>query len=258
MIAVLREEEKARQPPPKTLAVLADAVYEKDDPRVRTNVPLKRRQLSAKAPGNKPPLPSYTRDCETAFQRLPFSRREGDAILALVSPAQAMRAYDFDASREIAMSAALRQYRYVHFASHGCINPEHPELSALVLTLVDSRGNSQDGLLRLHEIYNLQLNADLVVLSACETGLGAVVSGEGLVGLTRGFMYAGARHVVVSLWQINDEATSELMKALYQQMLVHHLRPAAALRAAQIAIWKQPRWKSPYYWGAFAIQGDWR
>lgn len=107
-------------------------------------------------------------------------------------------------------------------------------------------------------MYNLQLNADLVVLSACETGLGADVSGEGLVGLTRGFMYAGARHVVVSLWRIDDEATSELRKAFYQQMLVHHLRPAAALRAAQIAMWKQPRWKAPYYWAAFAVQGDWR
>jgi CHAT domain-containing protein len=189
---------------------------------------------------------------------LPFSRREGDAILALVSPTDAFHAYDFDATREVATGTVLSHYRYVHFASHACVSSEHPELSALVLSLVNNRGNSQDGFLRLHDVYNLHLNADMVVLSACETGLGADVSGEGLVGLTRGFMYAGAGHVVVSLWRIDDEATSELMKSFYQQMLVHHLRPAAALRAAQIAIWKQPRWRAPYYWGAFAIQGDWR
>jgi CHAT domain-containing protein len=258
MIAVLREEEKLRHPAPKTLAVLADAVYEKDDPRVRLDAFSKKPQLHAKNQGRKLSLASYVRDCETGFQRLPFSRREGNTILGLVPRSQAMRAYDFDANREIAMSAALNQYRYVHFASHGRINLDHPELSALVLSLVNSRGDSQDGFLRLHEIYNLQLNADLVVLSACETGLGADVSGEGLVGLTRGFMYAGARHVAVSLWRINDEATSELMKMFYQQMLVNRSRPAAALRAAQIAMWRQARWKPPYYWGAFAIQGDWR
>ena len=259
MISVLREEEGAREPAPKTLAVLADPVYEKNDPRVRPQVPSKESQLAGTAPHSKSlSAASHLRDCAVGFQRLPFSRREGDAILALVSPKEEMRAYDFDASRQIATGNALSQYKYVHFASHACVNSEHPELSALVLSQVNYWGDSQDGFLHLHEVYNLQLNADLVVLSACETGLGADVSGEGLVGLTRGFMYAGARQVIVSLWEINDEATADLMKVFYQEMLVHRLRPAAALRAAQLAIWKQSRWRSPYYWAAFVVQGDWR
>lgn len=258
LVAVLRGEEAKREPASKTLAVVADAVYDKDDPRVGTGPSIKSSQHSVRPTQESKTNTSYVRDCTTGFQRLPFSRREGIAILGLTTPNEELRAFDFDANRKTATSAALSQYRYVHFASHACINSEHPELSALVLSLVNHQGNSQDGFIRLHEVYTMHLTADLVVLSACETGLGANVSGEGLVGLTRGFMYAGARQVVVSLWRVDDEATSELMKIFYQQMLLHHLRPAAALRAAQIAIWKQPRWRAPYYWGAFVIQGDWR
>jgi CHAT domain-containing protein len=108
----------------------------------------------------------------------------------------------------------------------------------------------------LHDLYDLRLNAELVVLSACRTGLGKEYKGEGLLSLTRGFMYAGTPRVVASLWQVNSVATSELMKRFYRGMLREGLRPAAALRAAQLAISKQ--WPSPYYWGAFVLQGEWR
>ena len=119
-------------------------------------------------------------------------------------------------------------------------------------------GKCQNGFLRANDIYNLKLPAELVVLSACQTGLGKEIKGEGLVGLTRGFMYAGAARVVVSLWNVNDKATADLMTKFYEKMLKQGERPAAALRAAQVEMWKQKQWQSPYYWAAFTMQGEWR
>ena len=156
------------------------------------------------------------------------------------------------------MSGDLGQYRIVHFATHGLINSQHPELSGVVLSLVDEQGRPQDGFLRLHDVYNLKLGADMVVLSACQTALGKEVKGEGLMGLTRGFMYAGAARVVASLWDVKDEATAELMKRFYQGMFRGGLRPSAALRAAQVEMWKEKRWEAPFYWAAFVLQGEWR
>ncbi len=134
----------------------------------------------------------------------------------------------------------------------------NPELSGVVLSLYDEKGKSRDGFLRLQDIYNMNLPAELVVLSACETGLGENVKGEGIVGLTRGFMYAGAKRVVVSLWSVNDVATSELMGKFYQKMLQEKQNPVTALRQAQLEMWKSENWQSPYYWAAFTVQGDWR
>jgi CHAT domain-containing protein len=128
-----------------------------------------------------------------------------------------------------------------------------------VLSLVDKEGRQQDGFLRLQEIYNMNLPAELVVLSACQTALGKDIRGEGLVGLTRGFMYAGAARVMASLWKIEDRGTAELMKEFYKGMLgPKGLKASAALREAQLALWKQKRWESPYYWGAFVLQGEWK
>ena len=163
-----------------------------------------------------------------------------------------------EAGRTTAMSAELSEYRYLHFATHGYLDSERRGLSALVLSLVDEQGKAQDGFLRAHEIYNLNLPAELVVLSACQTGLGKEIKGEGLWGITRGFMYAGAARVVVSLWSVNDQATSELMAKFYQKMLKEGHSPAAALRAAQVEMWKQKQWQSPFYWAAFVFQGEWK
>jgi CHAT domain-containing protein len=190
--------------------------------------------------------------------RLPGTRREAAAITALVPTTERKQALDFEASRVTATSEELSQYRIIHFATHGLLNSQHPELSGIVLSLVDAQGKPQDGFLRLHEIYNLKLPAELVVLSACQTGLGKEIKGEGLVGLTRGFMYAGAARVMASLWKVDDRATAELMKQFYQGMVKDGLRPAAALRAAQVAMWKQQRWQEPYYWAAFVLQGEWK
>jgi CHAT domain-containing protein len=169
-----------------------------------------------------------------------------------------MKVLDFNASRETVNSGLLAQYRIVHFATHGCANDEYPELSGLLLSMVNEKGKAEDGFLQLHEIYNLDLPVDMVVLSACKTGLGRKVRGEGLIGLTRGFIYAGAKRVVASVWQVNDESTSKLMKYFYQAMLKDRLPPAAALRVAQLKMLEQPQRQAPYYWAAFVLYGDWQ
>jgi CHAT domain-containing protein len=193
-----------------------------------------------------------------SLPRLPFTRREATAVLSLVPPAQRKEALDFNASRRAVLNADLGKYRFVHFATHGLLNSFHPELSGIVLSMVDDQGREQDGFLSTADVFNLSLAADLVVLSGCRTGLGKEIRGEGIAGLTRAFMYAGAPRVVASLWNVNDAATAPLMKRFYQEMLgPKRLAPAAALRAAQLSLQKEPRWSSPYYWAAFVIQGEW-
>jgi len=155
-------------------------------------------------------------------------------------------------------SQALARYRVVHFATHGLLDSERPELSGIVLSLVDQKGRPQNGFLRLHEVYNLSLPADLVVLSACQTALGREIKGEGIVGLTRGFMYAGAGRVSASLWKVDDAGTAELMRRFYAHMLKENMPAAAALRAAQVEMAGRGLYRSPYFWAAFVIQGDWK
>jgi CHAT domain-containing protein len=268
-LAVIRGETASRRPAEKTVAVLADPVFETNDPRValarkRKSSGAGDAQIAANAqPAGAASLEKAMRSFDAAtgragLSRLPFSREEAEAIAALAPAGRVLKATGFQANRAAAISEELGRYRIVHFATHGLLNGEHPELSGLVFSLVDEDGKPQDGFLRLHEIFNLRLPADVVTLSACQTALGREVRGEGLIGLTRGFMYAGAPRVVASLWQVDDLATAELMKRFYQGMLKEGLRPAAALRAAQLEMAKQKRWASPFFWSAFVIQGDWK
>jgi CHAT domain-containing protein len=272
VLAALRRETSRRRPAAKTLAVIADPVFESNDPRALLAAKRKgsRDNLAANVQSEyeAPAASILTAGSDLAratksfnragFSRLPFSREEADTIAGLVPKNSLLKATDFQANRTMATSGALASYRIVHFATHGLLNSEHPELSGLVLSLIDENGKTRDGFLRMHEIYNLRLPADVVVLSACQTALGKEIKGEGLVGLTRGFMYAGARRVVASLWQVDDLATAELMKHFYRGLLEENLRPAAALRAAQIEMSKQKQWSAPYYWAGFVIQGEWR
>ena len=153
----------------------------------------------------------------------------------------------------------LKDYRVVHLATHALIDDQHPELSGVALSLVDSQGRARDGYLRLHEIFGLRLSADLVVLSACQTAVGKPIKGEGLMSLTRGFMYAGAASVIASLWKVDDQATAELMRRFYAHLLgPSRLKPSAALHLAQVEMARHPRWRDPYFWAGFIIQGDWR
>ena len=168
-----------------------------------------------------------------------------------------MEATGFKASRENVSDARLSQYRIVHFATHSILNEKNPELSGVVLSLYDEQGRfREDGFLRLGDIFGLSLPVDLVVLSACRTGLGKEIRGEGLIGLTRGFMYAGSPRVIASLWKVDDDATAELMKRFYQKMLKEGLTPAASLRAAQYSMSEQKRGANPYHWAGFVLQGE--
>jgi len=150
-------------------------------------------------------------------------------------------------------STRLADFRYVHFATHGFVNESTPKLSGLLLAPVASQ--KEDGILYLGEIYNLNLNADLVVLSACETGLGKIAKGEGLIGLTRGFLYAGANNLLVSLWQVNDVSTSNLMIDFYQKILDGQSKPAALREAKLRMIEQQAKYAKPYYWAPFVLIG---
>src|SRR5215217_4988185 len=256
VVGLLRQETANRKPASKMVAVLADPVFSNNDPRVAA------ARLRRPAPIDKDtPVVALRSGSETGLdglRRLRFSRQEADAIARLAGSDGKLEAVDFAASRKLATSAELGQYRVVHFATHGIINNNHPELSGIALSLVDEKGQAQNGFLRLYDLYNLKLSADLVVLSACQTALGKEIRGEGLVGLTRGFMYAGAPRVIASLWQIEDRASAEFMKRFYEAMLSQKLRPAAALRTAQVSMSQDPRWRQPHYWAAFTIQGEWK
>ena len=267
-LAVLRREIAGRRPAARTLAVLADPVFDKEDSRVRTSRDGRIKAGKAESQ-HEPSTPSFEGELMRSvrevdregeginIRRLQFTRHEANQIAALIPLSARLTALDFAASRKTATNPEMARYRYVHFATHGFLNSTHPELSGLVLSLVDETGANQDGFLRTYEVFNLKLPAEMVVLSGCRTGLGKEVRGEGLVGMTRGLMYAGAARVLVSLWDVSDEGSAELMTELYRQMLGReHLRPSAALRKAQIKIWKQKRWQSPYYWAAFVMQGE--
>jgi len=281
-LALLRRDLEGRKPATKTVAVFADPVFEPTDQRVIHNS--KSRSSLLKMPGDtsgsagaddrgKTNLAERTlkalRDYQVSTRmieegqplaRLPYTRKEALSIAALVPKDQQKTLLDFDVNYETATSAELGEYRFVHFATHGLLDTRYPELSGILLSLVDREGKPQaNGILRLGDVYNLKMPVELVSLSACETALGKSIRGEGLVGLTRGFMYAGAPRVVASLWKVEEEATADLMTAFYERVLgQQQLRPAAALRQAQIEMWRSPNRSAPYYWSAFVMQGEWK
>lgn len=216
--------------------------------------------LRSKLVDRKPPpgLLAVVADPVLARNRLPFARREAAAILSLAGGRPVLSASGFAASRKLVQDGQLRGYRILHFATHGLYNNLHPELSALTLSAFDASGRPVDGHLRAYEVSSLELDADLVVLSACRTGLAGETGGEGLVGLTHGFVQAGVPRLVVSLWDVDDRATSELMKRFYIALLRQKLSPAEALRQAQISLLHDERWQAPYHWAGFVFQGEWR
>jgi CHAT domain-containing protein/tetratricopeptide (TPR) repeat protein len=259
VLAILRRELRDQRPAAQTLAIFADAVFQKDDERLVGDSG-KTDQITQAKPVQRGG--GTERDMEkgidlSKLRRLTSSKKEADEIAALIPADEVFKAVGFNATKEAAVSDRLKGFRIVHFATHGLLDPR-PELTALVLSLYNENGERRDGLLRLADIYSLRLNADLVVLSACQTALGKEIRGEGLVGLTRGFMNAGAPRVLASLWSVEDRATAELMTLFYRGMLQEELAPAAALRKAQLEMAKKPAWKSPYFWAGFSLQGEWR
>jgi CHAT domain-containing protein/tetratricopeptide (TPR) repeat protein len=236
----------------KTLAVFADPVLEASDPRLGAAQPQSSRVAAAA------PRTAIRTSPGIELSRLLSTSYEAQAIADLVPADRRLLASGFAASRAAVLDSPLADFRYIHFATHGLVDSRYPGLSALVLSQFDERGATQDGYLRLNDIYNLRLDADLVVLSACDTALGREVRGEGLIGLTQGFMAAGARSLVASLWQVPDRATAELMARFYGHLLNDGLRPAEALRRAQLWAASEPRYRDPYFWGGFVLVGDWR
>jgi CHAT domain-containing protein/Flp pilus assembly protein TadD len=250
--AWMRERLTRRRPSDRTLAVLGDPVFSADDPRI----PEAARAVPA-APLDAALERSVRALGGRRLGRLPFSGHEAEAIVSLLPKAKRLSALGFAANKELVVSEALGEYRILHFATHAILHPVYPELSGIVLSLFDREGRPQDGYLRVHEIQDLDLRAELVVLSACQTALGPIVRGEGLIGLAHGFFRAGAGQVVVSLWPVHDQAAAELMDRFYRGMLERGLGPESALREAQLSMARDPRWSPPYFWGGFVIQGAW-
>lgn len=253
VIGLLRKDFAGRRQPSKQIAIFADPVFEATDVRVTPAQP-----EPALAPGSFEQMESRKIDLST-LKRLVFSRQEALGITSLVPQDQFSLALDFKATLPNVQGSELADYRIIHFATHGIVNTTVPEISGLVLSLVTPSGESQNGYLRLTDVYNLSLQSDLVVLSACQTGLGKEIKGEGIIGLTRGFMYAGAPRVVSSLWMVDDSVTAELMKQFYVGILgLKRLSPAAALRQAQLELARKGTRRFPYYWAAFQLQGEWK
>ncbi len=253
-LATHRKQLNNRQLAPKTFAVLADPIFAADDERITGKKPAFAPEFNL-----NPTLQRAIKNLKrTGLSRLEGTRKEAEAILKLVSPSQSLHAYDFDANYNFANSKELKQYRFLLFATHGIVDTTSPELSGIALSQIDKEGKQvKNGYLRLGDIFNLDLGAELVVLSACETGLGKDVKGEGLMGLTRGLMYAGSKRAVVSLWQVDDKGTSQLMPKFYSSVL-QGKSPTTALRDAQLQLWHEKTFQNPYYWAAFTLQGEWR
>jgi len=232
---------KAKSRPANLIAVIADPVFGGDS---------RGRNGAGQASEGEPDRArSVTSLDSSQLPRLPFSRLEAEHILSLAPARGSLEVAGFSANRDFLMSGVLADFRFLHFATHGIFDAQHPERSGLVLSLVDREGRSQDGLLRASDIRNLRLSADLVVLSSCRTDRGQI---------TRSFREAGASRVMTSLWSLDDQATAELMARFYDALLRRHLPPAAALREAQKSMLEDPRWAAPFYWAAFVLEGDWK
>jgi len=262
VLAALRARRQERAPAARTVAVFADPIFTADDPRVGRPAAAPPRAESGEAAAGGSGPARVTRAIVPdrlpagPLPRLPATADEAAAILARVPPGQGLARLGPEATKQAVLSADLRPYRILHFATHAWIDERFPELSGLVLSTVDHAGRPIDGALHLHEIDRLDLVADLTVLSGCQTALGRRVRGDGLLGLTQGFFHAGSRQVLVSLWSLDDVGAARLMDELYGRMLDRGETPAAALRHAQRWLRAQDGFEAPRYWAPFVLQGD--
>ncbi len=230
--------------------VLADAVYRADDPR------LGHRRPMATSPAEED---GASKPWASRLPRLRFSRREAEKIRQRLGPEEVSVRFDFEASKAAVVAASGRPLRILHIAAHALIDDESPERSGIMLSLFDGSGNPRDGFLGLEDIASLDLEVELVVLSACSSAIGREVWGEGLLSLTRAFLGAGARGVLATLWPVDDRSTAALMDELYRALAEPpSLHPSAALALAQRRLAAQPRFEDPSHWGAFVFQGSLR
>lgn len=264
-LAMLRRLSQRREPPKRFIAVLADPVFSRADERFAetvsstaiTDAALRTPGQVAPAPGGDYAAAKYDGQSYRDMPRLFRTRWEAEQIAALPPRGSATLLLDFDATPDAVSSEPVRGSRIIHLATHAILDDARPQLSGVALSMFDREGRARDGFLRLHEISNLRLSADLVVLSACRAADGRDYGGEGLVGLARGFMLAGVPRVVGSLWDSDDKATAELMVRFYRRMVRDSMSPPAALRAAQLEMWRDKRWRPAYFWAGFVLQGEW-
>jgi len=202
-------------------------------------------------PKNLTGLDGEVSNWSTSLQPLPFAKTEVEEISKLYPKGSTTLLIGKDASEVNAKKMDLQDYRIVHFASHGLIDEEHPQFSSLIL----NSGGDEDGYLTMREVFDLKLNADLVVLSACKSGLGQRIRGEGMTGLSRSFFGAGASSVLVSLWNVSDRSTSKFMISFYSEMETAKLTEAAALKAARRKMILSKKYSHPYYWSPFILIG---
>lgn len=192
---------------------------------------------------------------EWKFERLDYTKREVESLAQLYRKDQVKIYVGERATESAVKKEALKDYQYIHFATHSVVDEDMPARSGVILSPIGER--NEDGILQMREIFGLELNADLVVLSACKTGLGKMVKGEGLVSLTRAFMYAGAESLVVSLWSVSDESTAEFMKSFYGHMKSGESK-SQALRRAKLEMIRSTTlaYRLPYFWAAFVLIGS--
>jgi CHAT domain-containing protein/tetratricopeptide (TPR) repeat protein len=254
---------RANRPParPQRIALIADPVFSDRDPRVQVAQQASAAQQPAPEEPPAADAGSLTRSASDTslrdFPRLIYSRQEAEAISRLLPASQQWTAMDFDANLDAVRKLDWSQFTIAHFSTHALLDTIHPDLSGIVLSLVDKDGRPRDGFVRVRDIYNMHIPADLVVLSACRTALGKEIRGEGVVGLARAFAYAGSQRVLATLWDVNDRATADLMADVYRGMLQSNLTPAAALAQAQRRLARTNAWHAPYFWATFVVQGDW-
>src|SRR5262245_43000047 len=260
-VALLRKAAATRSPAPGGIAVIADPVFSASDERVKGVAPQIRTpatiaQLLKDAPALEQAMGDHGVMSESGVLRRLLASRDEALAIASLAPESSLVALDFDANRQMVMDGALSDYRYLHFATHAFTDDVFPGLSWLALSLVNPKGEEQPGYLRLNDIYQLRLNADLVVLGACRTGLGKQLRGEGMISLTSGFIYAGVPRVMASLWDVPDRETAQLMQRFYWHLLKGKLPTSEALRRAQVEMWERPESNAPFFWAAFSLHGD--
>jgi CHAT domain-containing protein len=253
-LVAIRGAQGHKVSPGKLVAIIADPVFNASDDRVQREAVSPAVVKAASDQNQDQPEQQTTKNSRLA--RLLHSSEEADAISGVAPWGTTLVAKGFDASRETAMSSEVSRAQIVHFATHGFLDSEHPELSSIVLTMTDPNGANTNGLMSLPDIYSLDLSAELTVLSACQTALGKEIKGEGQVGLTHSFMSAGAKSVVASLWKVDDRATAVLMNHFYKDMFQKGMTPAAALQSAKLKMMRDPQWSAPYYWAGFVVQGE--
>lgn len=248
ILMLLKTLDKSKQArPDRNLLVFADPVFDEADERFSGGTSAQ-NVLSAVA--------TRMRSGESIkdLRRLPASGDEAESIRRVVPNSTIVSS--FEANRERLLDEDLKGYKVIHFATHGIRDEKRPDLSGIVLSRYDESGKQSEGLIRAQDIYGLDINADLIVLSLCDSGAGKEVRGEGIVGLSSAFLRVGARSVVSSLWKVDDQATEKLMREFYGSMAGGKMTASQALRAAQLKMLKDPQYNSPFYWAAFTAHGD--